>query len=194
MSFLDRFREYRSSLGWALMATALLSAPVVRAQQEIAPPKIVELSRDHGLALPQEEMTLTVHLNPHNEAAYDQAVEELYTPGSSTCHHWFTAAPSASEVETVEKELEARGFSILSVAGDNSSVRVRGTVSSVESAFNTQIHAYGRAGATFHANATPARLTGAAAGLVSSVSGLSDFAMKPMYKFQTNPKTGNRVL
>jgi subtilase family serine protease len=60
----------------------------------------------------------------------------------------------------------------------------------VESAFGTQIHNLETNGKAFYANATAARLTGPTSSLVSSVSGLSNFAMKPMYKFQVNPKTG----
>lgn len=189
-------RKYRSSLAWTLAAAGLLLSPALRAQKEIAPPKIVELSKDYGLASPQQEMTLTVHLNPHNADAYDQAVDALYTPGSPSYHHWLTAsdfakyAPSASEVATVKKELEAHGLAVISTGADNDSLRVRGPVSAVESAFHTQIHTYQRAGKTFYANATPAQLAGEAASLVHSVSGLSSFGMKPMLKYQLNPKTG----
>jgi subtilase family serine protease len=195
--FLGRnIREYRSSLAWSLVALALLLAPALAAQQEIQPPQITSISTDRGLAAPQQELTLNVHLTPHNEAAYNKAVEDLYTAGSPTYHHWFTDAdfakyaPSASEVETVKKELESHGLSVISVGSNNHSVRVRGSVSAVESAFNTQIHNFEREGKTFYANATPAKLTGPAASLVGSVSGLSSFALKSMAKVQVNPKTG----
>jgi len=83
--FLGRnIREYRSSLAWSLVALALLLAPALAAQQEIQPPKITSISTDRGLAAPQQELTLNVHLTPHNEAAYKQAVEDLYTTGSRT--------------------------------------------------------------------------------------------------------------
>lgn len=190
------FRTSEMLLGIALATGALLFTSVVGAQQEIQPPKIVEASIDHGLAAPQQEISLTVHMTLHNQTAYDQAVEALYTPGSPTYHHWFTDAdfakysPSASEVETVKKELESHGLSVVSVSPDSFSMRVNGNVSSVESAFNTQIHNFTREGNTFYANAIPAKLNGPASNLVSSVSGLSSFAMKPMVKFQINPKTG----
>jgi subtilase family serine protease len=189
-------REYRSSFAWSLVALAFLFAPALRAQQEIQTPAIVAASTDRGLAAPQQEITLTVHLTPHNKAVYDQAVEDLYTPGSPTYHHWFSDAdfakyaPTAAEVETVKRELESHGLSVISVGANNDSLRVRGPVSGVESAFSTQIHNFEREGKTFYANATVAKLTGPASSLVSSVSGLSSFAMKPMYKLQVNPKTG----
>jgi subtilase family serine protease len=190
------FRTYASLLGFALSATALLLSPAAGGQQEIQPPRITQASTDRGLAAPQQQMTLTVHMTPHNEGAYDQAVEALYTPGSPTYHHWFTDAdfakyaPSASEVELVKKELESHGLSVSSVAPDSFSMRASGNVSAVESAFSTQIHDFVREGKTFYANATPAKLNGVASTLVSSVSGLSSFAMEPMVRFQINPKTG----
>jgi subtilase family serine protease len=194
-----RLRKHALSLGLSMIATALVAAPVLNAQQAIESPKIAGSSKDLGLAQPQQELTLTVHLTPHNEAAYNAAVEALYTPGSPTYHKWFTDAdfakyaPSAAEVATVQKELASHGLAVISVGDNNSSLRVRGNVSSVESAFSTQIHNYDSKGKTFYANATPAKLNGPAAALVSSVSGLSNFSLKPMYRFQTNPKTGKPV-
>jgi subtilase family serine protease len=189
--------RYGFLLGRALIATALLASPALHAQtNELAPPRIVERSADHGPAQPQSVATVTVHLNLHNQAAYDKAVEDLYTPGSPTFHHWFTAAdfaryaPTADERETVRQELESHGLSVVSTDANGFSLRARGSVSSVESAFNTQIHEYEREHQTFIANATPARLTGEAATLVHSISGLSTFAMRSHARLKIDLRTG----
>lgn len=195
MSFRSNVHEYKTSLGLALAATALLFAPAVRAQDEVQPPQITSQAISRGLARPDEELNLTVHLKPHNEAAYNKAVEALYTEGSPTYHHWFTSAdfakyaPSAAEVEIVKKELQSHGLKITGADPDNFYLRVHGNVASVEGAFHTQINDFEHEGKTFHANATPAKLQGEAAPLVSAVSGLSNFKMKSMAKFQINPRT-----
>jgi subtilase family serine protease len=191
-----RLRRHALSLGLSMFATALVAAPVLDAQQAIESPKIAGSSKDLGLAQPQQELTLTVHLTPRNEDAYNAAVEALYMPGSPTYHKWFSAtdfakyAPTTANLNAVKSELTAHGLSVVSVDPNNFSVRVRGSVSGVEEAFGTQIHNYQLGTKTFYANATPAKLSGPAAAVVSAVSGLSNFAMKPMLKFQTNPKTG----
>ncbi len=195
-----KFRKHALSLGLSMFATALVAAPALQAQEAIESPKIAGSSKDLGLAQPQQELTLTVHLTPRNEDAYNAAVEALYTPGSPTYHRWFSPAdfakyaPTVSDMTTVKSELTGHGLSVVSVDPNNFSVRVRGNVSSVEAAFGTQIHNYQlNNGKTFYANATPAKLSGPAAAMISAVSGLSSFAMKPMLKFQTNPKTGKPV-
>jgi subtilase family serine protease len=188
--------RHTGSLGLVLAAGAFLFAPAIHAQQEAAqPPEIASRAISRGLALPNEELNLTVHLQPHNEAAYDAAVQALYTEGSPTYHHWFTAsdfakyAPSAAELATVKKELESHGLAITGSDPDNYYLRVHGTVAGVESAFHTQIGNFEYEGKTFRANTTPAKLQGPAAPLVSAVSGLSSFGMKKMVKFQINPRT-----
>ncbi|HEY0703067.1 MAG TPA: S53 family peptidase [Candidatus Acidoferrales bacterium] len=192
----NKLRIHTLSIGLSMLAAALTAAPSLQAQQEIQSPKITGSSKDMGLAEPQQQLTLTVHLTPRNEDAYNQAVEALYTPGSPTYHHWFTAAdfakyaPTASDLSVVKSELTGHGLAVVSVDPNNFSVRVRGNVSAVEEAFGTQIHNYQLGTKTFYANAIPAKLSGPAATMVSAVSGLSNFPMKPMFKFQTNPKTG----
>jgi subtilase family serine protease len=188
---------YGFLLGRALIATALLASPALHAQtNELAPPRIVERSADHGPAQPQSLASVTVHLNLHNQAAYDKAVEDLYTPGSPTFHHWFTAAdfaryaPTADERQTVRQELESHGLSVVSTDANGFSLRARGSVSSIESAFNTQIHEFEREHQTFIANATPARLSGAAAPLVHSISGLSTFALRSQARPKIDLHTG----
>ena len=180
----------------AALACTLLGGPVLNAQSQIERPKVADVSSDHGPVQPLQEITLTVHLKMHNQAAFDKAVEDLYTPGSSTYHQWLSNdeiaryAPSSAEVETVRKELQSHGLSVLSVSSDNLSIRARGPASSVESAFQTQIHEFERQGKTFHANVTPATLAGPAGALVHGVTGLTSFKMQPYVKFQINPRTG----
>jgi len=169
------------------------------AQTEITQPRVSETSIDHGPVQPQQEVTLTIHLKLHNEEAYSKAIEMIYTPGSRTYRKWMTAsdyakyAPTADEVETVKRELKSHGISILSVSADNSSIRARGAVTNIESAFQTQIHELELQGQTFRSNITSARLTGNADTLVKSVSGLRNLKMQPYIKLQADPLTGTSL-
>ena len=185
-----------------LMAPLVLTlglATNVIAQTETGRPKITETSVDLGPTQPQKELTFTVHLKLHNEDAYDKAIEMLYTPGSPTYHQWMTKneranyAPTSAEIVTVKKELESHGVSIVSVGADNSSIRARGTVTNIESAFQTQIHEFERDGQTFSSNITSARLTGDADTLVKSVSGLSNVKMRQYIQLQADPLTGKAL-
>jgi subtilase family serine protease len=189
--------------GWAWtsivpLACLMLVSPAIHAQSQIERSRIADISSDHGPIQPSRQITLTVHLNLKNQAAFDRAVEDLYTPGSPTYHQWMTDsdiaryAPSPAEVEIVKKELQSHGLSVLSVSSDNLSIRARGPATSVESAFQTQIHEFERQGKVFHANVGTARLAGPAATLVHGVTGITSFNMRPFIKYQVDPRTGKQ--
>src|SRR5579883_464193 len=119
---------------WVLLAgTAFLSGPVIHSQAVIERPQVANVSSDHGPLQPTQSLTFTVHLKLRNQAAFDKAVRDLYTPGSPTYHHWLNNediakyGPSSADVETVTSELKSHGLSVLSVSPDNLSIRVRGS-------------------------------------------------------------------
>lgn len=163
-------------------------------QQKVTPTR--QNANDLGLVNASEEMNITIFLNMHNRPEFDAAVEALYQPSSPTYRKWMTGAalasyaPTSAEVETVKKELEKHGLTIVSVDPDNFSVRAHGTTLEIESAFQTHIHEYSLNGKTFRANLEPARLTGAAGALVSHVSGIERHTAQPMIKRAINPRTG----
>ena len=169
------------------------------AQTAIEAPGIVQHSIDRGSISPSHESTVTVHLKLHNEAAFNKAVEDLYAPGSPTYHRWMTSAdfaryaPTANEIETVKRELQAHGLSIVSVDPNGFSIRAKGTALSLESAFQTQLHAIEHNGETIQANVAPAALRGPAGALVKGVTGLTGINFKPGVKYQFNPVTGKPV-
>ena len=197
-------KEDRS--GWgrvcgALLACTVFTGPALRAQtHQIERPAITAVSTDLGRIQPAAPITLTVHLNMHDQAAFDNAVKAIYTPGSPTYHRWMTSsqiagyAPTADEVQSVVSALKSNGLAVLSTAPDNLSIRVRGPAEAVENAFQTQIHEFKRQGKTYHANMTPAALAGAAGSLVRGVTGLTNFPLRSNVKYQVNPKTGQRIM
>jgi subtilase family serine protease len=194
-------RSGRSRVYSALLACTAFTGAALQAQtHQIERPAITTASTDLGRIQPAAQITLTVHLNMHDQTAFDNAVKELYTPGSSTYHRWMTRnqiagyAPTADEVQSVISALKSNGLSVLSTAPDNLSVRVRGPAEAVENAFQTQIHEFKHQGKTFHANVTPATLAGAAGSLVRGVTGLTNFPLRSNVKYQVNPKTGQRII
>ena len=194
-------RSGRSRVCSAVLACTVFTGAALHAQtQQIERPAITTVSTDLGRIQTAAPITLTVHLNMHDQKSFDNAVKDLYTPGSPTYHRWMTRsqiaeyAPTADEVQSVINTLKSNGLSVLSTAPDNLSVRVRGPAEAVENAFQTQIHEFKHQGKTFHANVTPATLAGAAGSLVRGVTGLTNFPMRSNLKYQVNPKTGQRII
>jgi len=180
----------------ALLAFSSFLLPALPAQTQLEVPKVADYASDHGPSKSEEAATITVHLKLRDQAGFDKAVEELYRQGSSSFHHWMTPAEIArygatdSDFAVVKKELESHGLTPLDINRNDSSIRARGTISQIEGAFQTRIHDFEREGHTFHSNVTPAALTGAAGGLVKSVSGLSNMPLKPHFAVAKNPRTG----
>ena len=196
----------RNSSGWRRMCGVFLACTVftgaaLRAQtQQIERPNITTVAADLGRIQPATTITLTVHLKMHDQEAFDEAVKELYTPGSPTYHRWMTSseiagfAPTRDEVQSVVSALKSNGLAVLATTADNLSIRVRGPAAAVENAFQTQIHEFTHQGKTFHANVTPAALAGASGALVRGVTGLTNLPMRSNLKFQVDPRTGQRLI
>jgi subtilase family serine protease len=158
-------------------------------------PAGIRFSQDLGLADPSMEINITVHFKLNDKAAFDKAVDALYDPASPTFHKWMTKAdlrkyaPAESQRQAVRKELESHGLTILSADPIGFTIRARGAIANVESAFNTEIHQFQYNGKVFRANVRNARLNGDAGDYVSTVAGLESHQVRPLYARSLDPRT-----
>lgn len=158
-------------------------------------PAGIQLSKDLGRSDFSAEVNITVHLNLNDKAAFDKAVAALYDPASPTFHRWMTNAdlakyaPAEAQREIVRQELRSHGLTILSTDAIGFTIRARGTIGNVESAFNTELHEFEYNGRTFRANVRNARLTGEAGNHVYTVAGLENHQVRPLAIRAVNPRT-----
>ena len=158
-------------------------------------PAGIQLSNDLGLADPSTEINITVHLKLRDKAAFDRAVDALSEPSSPTFHKWMTKAdlrkyaPSEAQRQSVRQELQNHGLTILSTDPIGFTIRARGTIANVESAFNTEIHQFQHNGRVFRANVRNARLNGEAGSYVSTVAGIESHQVRPLYVRALDPRT-----
>ena len=192
-------RSFVAKAPWtaaALLTITTLTSHSAQALSEHNVSRGVAIAADQGRVPAQKAQTLTVFLKLHDSAAFDKAVEDIYTPGSPTFHKFFKDedfekfAPTKAELETVKKELEQHGLNVVSVNRQNFSVRVRGNTSQVEEAFQTELHTFGYNGRVFQAHVRDAKLTGSAGELIRTVSGLDRSAVRPQVVIASNPHTG----
>lgn len=176
-----------------LFAVGGSSAHAQRAETNV--PAGIQVSKDLGRADATAEINITVHLQLPDQTAFDQAVTALYDSASPTFHKWMTNAdlrqyaPSKAQAEIVRQELEKHGLTILSTDALGFTIRARGSVASVESAFNTELHNFNYNGRIYRANVRNARLTGEAANYVETVAGLESHQVRPMAVRAVNPNT-----
>jgi subtilase family serine protease len=193
MTFQIPLRRVALAVLTALLAVGWLSARAQGAESNV--PAGIQISKDLGRADASAEINITVHLKLNDKAAFDKAVDALYDPASPTFHKWMTNddlrkyAPAEGQRESVRRELEKHGLTILSTDDFGFSVRARGTIASVESAFNTEIHQFQYKGRVFRANIRDARLNGEAGSYVSSVAGIESHQVRPLAVRAVNPNT-----
>jgi subtilase family serine protease len=147
-----------------------------------------------------KQITVTVWLKTHNQAAFDKLVREMYQPGSATYHHFLTReqyhsqfAPTAAEAAQVSAYLQAHNFTVTSVDKDNHYVVARGSVGNAQSAFNVQLNLVSLNGATHRVSSGAASIPGAIGQLVNTVQGLSDFTPRNTLTRAIDPATGQQV-
>ncbi|MFZ1941478.1 MAG: protease pro-enzyme activation domain-containing protein, partial [Terracidiphilus sp.] len=98
---------------------------------------------------PAERLLLVVDRPPEREAAFQQLLKDLQTPGSPSYHHWLTPeqigsqfGPADSDIDAVAGWLSSSGFTVSRVSKARRFVEFSGTVGQVNSAFHTEIHEY----------------------------------------------------
>jgi subtilase family serine protease len=181
-----------------LCAVLLLALGASSAYAQVAATNVpagIQFSRDLGLADPAAEINITVHLKLSDKAAFDKAVDALYDPTSPSFHKWMTNAdlakyaPTNEKQQAVRQELQNHGLTILSADSIGFTIRARGTIADVASAFNTEIHQFEHNGKVFRANVKDARLNGQAGNYVSTVAGLESHQVRPLIARALNPRT-----
>lgn len=160
-------------------------------------PHFVATAKDLGPEAPSEQVTLHVWLQIRDTDSLKQLVAQLYDPAAPNYHAWLTReqfntnfAPTAQEVETVQKFLSENNLSVGAVGERNLYVTARGSIADIQKAFQVQIHRYDVHGQTYRSNTADPVIVGPASALVSWVSGLTNYGLQTHNRRPVNPATG----
>jgi subtilase family serine protease len=144
-----------------------------------------------------KQISVTVWLNPHNKAALDTAVQQMYDKTSANYHQFLTLkqfneqfGPTEKEVGVVRDFLAAHNMKVMSTDRNNRFVVAQGKVGDAQTAFNTKINRVMVSGEVHRTITTAASISGPAAELVATVQGLSDLRYRSNVKPSINPETG----
>jgi subtilase family serine protease len=149
----------------------------------------VKLATDLGLA-PQgtklESLSLRFSLTSAQQADLTQLLAAQLNPSSPSYHQWLSPEQygarfglSSGDLAKVSSWLTSQGFAVTGMARSSTFITFSGTVGQVQQAFGTSIHTLSLQGETHISNVTDPVLPAAIAGVVSNVTGLNDFKMKP---------------
>jgi subtilase family serine protease len=144
-----------------------------------------------------KQITVTLWLKHHNEAAFGELVRQMYDTSSPNYHHFLTLeqyhanfAPTAREAAVVRDFLTTRNLTISSMDKNNHYISAQGRIADVQDAFKVQINRFKINGEIHRANLTEPTLDGPAAALVAAVQGLNDLRFESYARRPINPDTG----
>jgi subtilase family serine protease len=162
--------------------------------------QLLSKAQNLGPEDPSAQITVTVWLKQHNQAALDALVKQIYTKGSPNYHHFLTLeqynakfAPSEKEAASVREFLESHNFSVTNVEKNNHFITAEGRVADAQNAFNVQINRYNVAGQIHRINTSEYSIAGPVGALVKAVHGLNDLGSVPASVRPIDPDTGKPV-
>jgi hypothetical protein len=146
-------------------------------------------STDLGLAPANTKLnslSLRFSMTAAQQASLTQLLAAQLNPSSPSYHQWLTPEQfgasfglSSADLAKVSSWLTSQGFTITSVARSSTYINFTGTVAQAQTAFGTTIHSLSYNGEQHISNITDPVLPSAVASVVTAVTGLNDFKLKP---------------
>src|SRR5215469_7291276 len=164
------------------------NATSVRLQGTMHPRVLAGVDRGPVAAtMPLERMTLVFSRTPEQQAALEQLLAEQQDPNSVNYHKWLTPEEfgdrfglSQADIDVVSAWLKAQGFQVEEIARARDWIAFSGIAAQVEAAFHAAIHNYLVNGQPHFAPSADIAVPDAFADLVAGVTGLHDFAPRPL--------------
>ncbi len=190
------------------IASAISNSRSVAIRDSVAPK--VRVATDLGPAPAETKLVgMSLRFTPSaaQQAALEQLLVEQQNPASPEYHQWLTPLQygaqfglSSADLAKVTAWLASEGFTVTGVANGGNFVTFDGTVAQAQSAFSTSIHSLTLNGESHFANVTDVSVPSALGGVVSAITGLNDFRLKPRVRTSivkpqfTSSVTGNHFL
>ncbi len=197
----SRFLTYFAA-GVVLSATALQAQVSSVAPRIVAPVNEQSLTTlrgnvsavaraefDKGEASPSTQLRnvrLVLSRSKEQQAELDSLMAGQLDKNSPDYHHWLTPEEfnrrfglADSDNAAIVAWLQSHGLNVGAGAIGGTNIAFSGSVSQIEKAFHTSIHAFQRNGASYLANVTEPKIPTALASVVAGVARLSTFAPTP---------------
>src|SRR5271170_512083 len=182
--------------GFTLIAQAAVQnriAGAVNDSSRVALPNTIsghaKHSVDLGLAPADTKLnslSLRFSMTADQQADLTQLLAAQLNPRSPSYHQWLTPEQfgarfglSSADLSKVSAWLTSQGFTITSVARSSNYINFTGTVAQAQTAFGTTIHSLSYNGEQHLSNITDPVLPSAVASVVTAVTGLNNFKLKP---------------
>jgi subtilase family serine protease len=158
---------------------------------------------DRGEATPSTQLThvrVVLSRSPEQEAALEEFMAQQVEKASPNYHKWLTPdqlgkqyGPADSDITAIVAWLESHGLHVDPVSPARTNISFSGSVSQIEEALHTAIHAFERNGQQFYANTSEPKIPSALASVVNGFAHLSTYKPRP-YNVPGLPGMADRQL
>jgi subtilase family serine protease len=153
------------------------------------PPAALSVRNDRGPvadSLTFDHLLLKLKRAPETEARFDKLIDEMHEQNSPEFHRWLTPQQlgerfglASQDRETIQRWLEAHGFSINRVYQNGMVIDFAGTAAQIREAFHTEIHNLVLPNGEKHiANLRDPQIPAALAPAIEGIASLHDFFPK----------------
>ncbi len=137
-------------------------------------------------------MSLRFNLTAAQQADLTQLLIDQQNPSSASYHKWLTPEQfgarfglSSADIGKVSAWLTSQGFTVTGVARSSTFISFSGTIAQAQQAFGTSIHTLSFNGEQHISNVTDPMLPSSVAGVVTGITGLNDFRLKPRIRVRS---------
>jgi subtilase family serine protease len=157
------------------------------------PTQQIAHAQELGRKALSSKVQLAIVLSPSDPSGLASNLRSLYTPGDPLYHQFLTPAqftarfaPSPQDLENVSQYLSSRGLSVTKTHSNNLIVDVEGSVSTVENAFQIELHDYLSADGRIVYSATSDPSVGdEVLPKVNAIVGLNNFSVKKPHRVKS---------
>ncbi|MDQ2832528.1 MAG: protease pro-enzyme activation domain-containing protein [Acidobacteriota bacterium] len=133
-----------------------------------------------------DSITMFFSMTPAQQADLNQLLAAQLDPASPSYHQWLTPQQfgarfglSSADLSKVSTWIARQGFTIIGTAPSANSIQFTGTVAQAQQAFGVTIHSLSSNGEQHISNLSAPVLPSAISSVVTSITGLNDFRMRP---------------
>ncbi|GAA3752391.1 hypothetical protein GCM10022270_08870 [Terriglobus aquaticus] len=163
-------------------ATAPQELPQGVSPRVKASTRLGHLNGDTQLA----SISLVLAPSAAQSAALDQLLADQQNPAAPRYHQWLTPAQfgaqfgvSDADLQVLQNWLTNQGFQITEVAPSRNRITFSGSAATVEAAFHTELDTFRRGDQQFFENGTAPQIPSALQNVVSAITGLSSYRLRP---------------
>ena len=134
-----------------------------------------------GAANEQQQLNLSIGLQPRNQQELDNLLRQMYDPRSSLYHHFLTPQEFADEFgstpdqqQQVANYLRGQGLHVTSISPNGLLIDANASVAQAESTFQVSINNYQLGTHTFYANSSAPIVPSSLSSLIASIGGLDN--------------------